>query len=67
MNKIRMYCLSLSDSNYEKIKKLGYIPVGLGGDNFNSNWIRDNTDLNISKKISIMVKIPFITGYGKIN
>ena len=50
MNKIRMYCLSLSDSNYEKIKKLGYIPVGLGGDNFNSNWIRDNTDLNISKK-----------------
>ena len=25
-----MYCITLNDSHYEKIKNLGYVPVGLG-------------------------------------
>ena len=50
MKDLKMYCLSLSDSNLEKIKKLDYIPVGLGNENFRPQWIRDNTGNNISEK-----------------
>ncbi len=50
MNKLNMYCLSLHDEDYEKIKNLGYIPVGLGKKNFSSKWLRDNDGDNISEK-----------------
>ena len=30
-NKImKMYCITIKDNHYEKINKLGYLPVGLG-------------------------------------
>ena len=32
------------------IKKLGYVPVGLGNDKFSKEWLRDNTLDNISHK-----------------
>ena len=32
------------------MKKLGYVPVGLGKENFSSEWLRDNTLDNISSK-----------------
>ena len=32
------------------IKKLGYVPVGLGDKVFNKNWLTDKTKKNISKK-----------------
>ena len=32
------------------MQKLGYTPVGLGKDNFSSEWLRDNTGENISSK-----------------
>ena len=47
-----MYCLDLYDEDYEKILKLGYNPVGLGGNYFNEKWLRDNTGENISLKNS---------------
>ena len=47
-----MYCFSLSNSIYDKIKKLNYVPVGLGKENFDKEWIRDNTNNNISDKNS---------------
>jgi len=50
MNKVNMYCLSLYDEDYDKIKNLGYIPVGLGKENFSNAWLRDNQGNNISEK-----------------
>ena len=47
-----MYCLDLNDSDYDKIVSLGYIPVGLGKDQFRNNWLLDNTGDNISNKNS---------------
>jgi len=47
-----MYCLSLNEEDYSKIKSLNYIPVGLGNKDFNSEWQRDNTGENISEKNS---------------
>ena len=47
---MKIYCLDINNKNYSKIKKLNYIPVGLGEDKFNNNWIRDNSGENISNK-----------------
>ncbi len=49
-NKMKIYCIDINNDNYEKIKKLNYIPVGLGKDNFNKNWVRDNSGDNITNK-----------------
>jgi hypothetical protein len=46
----KIYCLGLDNNLYEEIKKLGYVPVGLGDNNFSSEWVRDNTGDNISLK-----------------
>jgi hypothetical protein len=40
----------MHDQLLEKVKKLGYIPVGLGNDNFRQDWLRDNIEENISYK-----------------
>ena len=45
-----MFCLSLEPSHLQLIKKLGYIPVGLGKKNFSKEWLRDNTEKNIASK-----------------
>ena len=50
MNNAQMYCLCLKNGNLNVMKKLDYIPVGLGNDNFSDQWIRDNTLDNISHK-----------------
>ena len=61
MKNLKMYCLDLYNEDYSKIIELGYNPVGLGKNNFDKNWIRDNTGDNISFKNS-----HFIIGFGKI-
>ncbi len=45
-----MFCLTLEPNHYKFIKKLGYIPVGLGEKNFDKNWFTDKLNENISKK-----------------
>ena len=50
MNNAQMYCLCLKNSYYTKVKKLNYLPVGLGEENFSTDWLRDNTGINISSK-----------------
>ncbi|MDC0477207.1 DUF4422 domain-containing protein [Pelagibacteraceae bacterium] len=45
-----MYSLCLYPRHYSTIKKLNYIPVGLGKNKFDNNWLQDNTGENISKK-----------------
>ena len=67
MKSLKMYCFSLANSNLEKIKKINYIPVGLGKEKFDKEWLRENTKDNISEKIVGTEKILFITGCGKMN
>ena len=38
-----IYCYSGHHKMLSEIKKIGYIPVGLGNDKFSEEWIRDNT------------------------
>ena len=45
-----MYCMALNNDNLKTIKSLNYIPVGLKNDNFSDEWLRDNTNENISDK-----------------
>ena len=59
MTSLKMYCFSLAKSNFEKIKKINYTPVGLGKENFNEEWMRDNTGNNISEKNSWYGEITF--------
>ena len=47
---MKMYCLTTQEDHYEKIKKLGYLPVGLGKAIKSKDFISDNTKLNISNK-----------------
>lgn len=50
MKNIIIYCFSMNNNTFNFIKKLNYIPVGLGDENFSSEWLRDNTGYNISNK-----------------
>ena len=50
MKNITMFCLTLNPNHLNKIKKLNYRPVGLGAENFSSEWITDKSRNNISKK-----------------
>ena len=61
-----MFCITLEDNHYQKIKDFGYLPVGLGTKIKNDNFLRDNTGNNISKKTLIMENILFIFGCGRI-
>jgi len=45
-----MYCLCLHNRTLPIVKKLGYVPVGVGNDKFSDEWLRDNTLENISFK-----------------
>lgn len=45
-----MYCMCLNNHHLNNVKKMNYLPVGLGENHFDGEWIRDNTGNNISKK-----------------
>ena len=45
-----MYCICINDRYYKIIKKLGYIPVGLGKEVLLESWLRDDKGENISEK-----------------
>jgi len=45
-----MYCMCLNDHHLDSVKKMNYLPVGLGNNQFGQEWIRDNTGENISTK-----------------
>ena len=50
MHNATIYCLCIHNKVLPVIKKLGYVPVGLGNDKFSKEWLRDNTLDNISHK-----------------
>ena len=47
---MKMYCITIFDDHYQKIKNLEYIPVGLGENITLNNFVTDKTGINISKK-----------------
>tara|TARA_Y100000590_G_scaffold429084_1_gene541241 strand:+ start:9199 stop:10014 length:816 start_codon:yes stop_codon:yes gene_type:complete len=50
MKNLNMFCISLEPNHYKLIKKMDYIPVGLGDKNFDNNWFSDKIGKNISNK-----------------
>ena len=60
-----MYCMAIKNENLKKIKELKYIPVGLKENNFSSEWLRDNTGDNISKKNPFYGEYTFYYWYWK--
>ncbi len=50
MQNLKMFCICIHNQLLEKVKSLNYIPVGLGNDQFDTEWIKDNLGDNISKK-----------------
>ena len=54
-----MYCLCLNNSIYNTVKNLGYMPVGLGLENFENYWLNEcfkNEYLFNQLKIGIIKK-----------
>ena len=47
---MKIFCLSIHNNNYEKLKKLDLIPVGLGNAKFHTDWLNDKGTFNISAK-----------------
>ena len=47
---MRMYCITLNNDHYNKISKIGYMPVGLGKKIISKKFILDNQGENISHK-----------------
>ena len=50
MNNLKIFCLCIHNELLDKVKKLNYIPVGLGDNNYKEGWMRDNIGENISNK-----------------
>ncbi len=50
MKNLNMYCLTIHEHHLHMIKKIGYIPVGLGENIKSKEFTRDNTEINISEK-----------------
>jgi hypothetical protein len=50
MQNLKIFCLSLNPLHENFIKKLGYIPVGLGNNFFSEEWLTDKTKENIASK-----------------
>ena len=65
MNNYKIFCMCLHEHLLLNIKKLNYIPVGLGKNNFSTNWLRDNTGDNISEKNPYYGEYTFYYWYWK--
>ena len=50
MKNLNMFCLSLEPNHYQFIKKLGYLPVGLGNKDFDNSWLSDKSGNNMEMK-----------------
>ena len=50
MKNLEIFCICLNNDLLNVVKNLNYSPVGLGTDEFSPEWIRDNSQNNISYK-----------------
>ena len=58
---MKIFCLSIYNKNFEQLKNLNLIPVGLSNTSFDNKWLNDKGNDNISEK-----NYPYIlatTGY----
>ena len=60
-------CLSIYNKNYDQLKKLDLIPVGLGKETFGSKWLNDKGENNISEKNPNFGEYTFHYNLWKIN
>ena len=61
MDNATIYCMCLHNRVLPEIKKVDYVPVGLGNDNYSKEWLKDNTlETNITEDILSII------GFGKI-
>ena len=45
-----MFCICVHNELLPKLKRINYIPVGLGDEKFGSEWLTDKSGDNISEK-----------------
>jgi hypothetical protein len=57
--------MCLHEHHLNNLVKLNYIPVGLGKNIFSNNWLKDNTENNISKKNSYYGEYTFYYWFWK--
>ena len=50
MKNLDMFCICLNDNLIDRVKRLKYIPVGVGPEKFSTEWLLDTTGENISNK-----------------
>ena len=50
MSNLKIFCITLNPSHLGLIKKIGYIPVGLGNKSFTNEWSQDKIGKNIAAK-----------------
>ena len=47
---MKIFCISILNQDYDQLKDLNLIPVGLGENKFDKNWLSDKEGDNISNK-----------------
>ena len=65
MHNLTIYCHCLYDKMLPEIKKVGYVPVGLGSEKFSREWLRDDTLINISHKNKYYAEYTFYYWFWK--
>ena len=65
MHNATIYCHSLRDKMLPVIKKVGYVPVGLGDGKFSKEWLKDDTLINISHKNKYYAEYTFFYLFWK--
>ncbi len=65
MDELSIYCMCLNNRNLNTIKELNYFPVGLKNNDFSKEWLRDNTNENISNKNPFYGEYTFYYWYWK--
>ena len=50
MKNLKIFCITLNPDHLKLIKKIGYVPVGLGDANFSDEWLNDKKGNSISYK-----------------
>jgi len=65
MHNLKIYCMCVENSYLNIVKKLNYVPVGLKNKDFSSEWVRDNTLINIAEKNPYYGEYTFYYWYWK--
>ena len=59
MSNLKIFCITINDDHFDKLKQLNYLPVGLGKGIKNDRFFRDNNGENIANKNSFYGEYTF--------